>query len=381
MMQVVGLVSGLLLLTFMAFILITWASASFISELRIPRSHIPFFRQTESFRERCRGDKRCEKHLRDSSKCWGYEGNCSFEDSFSYDKIKCENKNERSIKTFWEEGDFGKFKSVLSSIQPICKSTRQDGSSLNCSSHLRFCQGKNLFINLRHLKAQNSLRYRNDVIHKGDFGGNCEVFNKNLLESMADEKSYLQSWGHELSFFTPYKGFKLDRKHCDVIFERPTVLIKLDAAVNMYHHFCDFVNLYATLHVNGSFDMNINILWWDTFRNGFIDPFFGITWRAFSKHRSIELISLDGKRVCFRSVVLSLLARQRLGLYYNMPLIKGCSNSGLFEAFSEFVLHRIGIKQNGPLLDKVRITLLSRSTRYRRIINEDEVGYTLEVTV
>ena len=31
----------------------------------------------------------------------------------------------------------------------------------------------------------------------------------------------------------------------------------------MYHHFCDFFNLYATQHVNGSFDMDVNIVLWE----------------------------------------------------------------------------------------------------------------------
>lgn len=70
--------------------------------------------------------------------------------------------------------------------------------------------------------------------------------------------------GNELFHWKHYPDFKLDTEHCDVIFERPTVIIKLDAAVNMYHHFCDFVNLYASQHLNGSFSRDIDILWYDT---------------------------------------------------------------------------------------------------------------------
>lgn len=33
--------------------------------------------------------------------------------------------------------------------------------------------------------------------------------------------------------------------------------------VNMYHHFCDYFNLYLTLHVNGSFSKDINIVLWE----------------------------------------------------------------------------------------------------------------------
>lgn len=37
----------------------------------------------------------------------------------------------------------------------------------------------------------------------------------------------------------------------------------LVAVVNMYHHFCDFFNLYVTQHVNGSFDTDVNIVLWE----------------------------------------------------------------------------------------------------------------------
>jgi protein O-GlcNAc transferase len=100
---------------------------------------------------------------------------------------------------------------------------------------------------------------------------------------------------------------------------------------------------------------------------------FGATWRAFSRHKPVELVSLDGKRVCFRDALLPLLARQRLGLFYNMPVVPGCSGSGLFRAFAKHIHHRLGVTQHGPLRDQLRVTLLSRSTAYRRILNEDEV--------
>lgn len=32
----------------------------------------------------------------------------------------------------------------------------------------------------------------------------------------------------------------------------------------MYHHFCDFVNLYISQHINNSFSSDINIVMWDT---------------------------------------------------------------------------------------------------------------------
>lgn len=32
----------------------------------------------------------------------------------------------------------------------------------------------------------------------------------------------------------------------------------------MYHHFCDFINLYLTQHVNNSFSTDVYIVMWDT---------------------------------------------------------------------------------------------------------------------
>ena len=31
----------------------------------------------------------------------------------------------------------------------------------------------------------------------------------------------------------------------------------------MYHHFCDFINLYMSQHINGSFTQDVNIVMWD----------------------------------------------------------------------------------------------------------------------
>ena len=59
--------------------------------------------------------------------------------------------------------------------------------------------------------------------------------------------------------------FKVSEEEaCDEVITQPTVFIKLDAVVNLYHHFCDFFNLYASQHINGSFSDDIQIVIWDT---------------------------------------------------------------------------------------------------------------------
>lgn len=53
--------------------------------------------------------------------------------------------------------------------------------------------------------------------------------------------------------------------------------------------------------------------------------------------------------------------------------IYGCEDSGLFTAFSDHILHRLRIPLHDRNNTKIRVTLLSRDTQYRRILNEDEL--------
>lgn len=88
----------------------------------------------------------------------------------------------------------------------------------------------------------------------------------------------------------------------------------------------------------------------------------------------MDLNTFRGKTVCFKSLVLPLLPRMIYGLYYNTVIVNGCSHSYLFEAFSEHILHRLKINEE-PLRNsnKLRITFLSRMTKYRQVLNEDEL--------
>lgn len=140
----------------------------------------------------------------------------------------------------------------------------------------------------------------------------------------------------------------------------------------MYHHFCDFLNLYASLHVNSShpdaFSTDVQILIWETFtyRSAFEE-----TWEAFTDHPLWDLKTFRGETVCFKNLVFPLLPRMIFGLYYNTPIIYGCEKSGLFDAFSKHVLHRLKVPLHKRSNTKIRITFLSRNTKYRRVLNED----------
>lgn len=43
------------------------------------------------------------------------------------------------------------------------------------------------------------------------------------------------------------------------------------------------------------------------------------------------------------------------------------------QAFSKHLLARLGVRQEPSSPDLLRVTLLSRSTKHRRIVNEDQV--------
>ncbi|KAK6010767.1 hypothetical protein OSTOST_24166, partial [Ostertagia ostertagi] len=154
-----------------------------------------------------------------------------------------------------------------------------------------------------------SSRYRQDVIQRGEVGGNCAKFDAEVLKENQNERGYLRSWSSD--------GI-------------------------------------------------------GTFSGGFVDSWFGDTWKVFTDAQPVELTALAGRRVCFKNAMFPLLARQSFGLYYNTPLETDCHGTGLMHAFAHHVLHRLGIHQKGPLLDNVRVTILSRSTKFRRILNLDE---------
>lgn len=90
----------------------------------------------------------------------------------------------------------------------------------------------------------------------------------------------------------------------------------------MYHHFCDFFNLYASQHANSTectaFSTDVNILVWETYP--YKSPF-AAAFQAFTRHPIQTLSDYSGKTVGFRNLVLPLLPRMVFGIYYNTPLV------------------------------------------------------------
>jgi protein O-GlcNAc transferase len=237
------------------------------------------------------------------------------------------------------------------------------------------------------MKIPEPMKYREDVLQDGDIGGFGCNLNQQKLKIQGGHKSPLQSWFDEMEHFTAFE--KQSQVQCDITIEKPTFIVKLDATVNMYHHFCDFVNLYLTMHLNNSLQSldRSNVLIWDTipYRSNF-----AVSWEAFLKDVNVDLLDLSGfrgKTICFNDIVFSLLPRMVFGMYYNMPLIPGCHKSGVFQAFRDHMIHRLNIRDSFQYLDsntqkprnEIRITIIVRNTKYRKIINLEELVKTLRM--
>ncbi|KAL5484492.1 hypothetical protein EMCRGX_G021003 [Ephydatia muelleri] len=313
--------------------------------------------------------------------CWGYERNCAkdqrlFVPHCDEPPSPWVNTMQEKHELFWNQGDFGYVKEVVDTLQLLCIPRDADDSSLECSSHTKFCKTRNLYLDFRRFKAMSQSpgvykSFLENIFHPGEVGGHCQ-FNAAAHRSLGDHKSPLQSWFAELEQYTPLDFKPNTKHHCDVIVTKPTFFIKLDSGFNMYHHFCDFFNLYASQHANGSFNDDVIIVNWDTSYSNYGDMF-SETWQAFSRYPLQKLSDFEGKRVCFRDVVFPLLARMRGGLYYNTYLVPGCSGSGLMQAFSKHTLQRLRVAQESSSSNVLRVTLLSRSTQHRRIVNEDQL--------
>ncbi|XP_077292381.1 EGF-domain O-GlcNAc transferase [Arctopsyche grandis] len=352
-----------------------------ISSINFPEEHLPqYFTAFPNVAEECAKDDNCVyKQYLNSRKCWGYESYCTMENGYKAPSCPGDHKGwvkskQAQFDTFFSQADFGYVKEQLKELKVMCEPLFIDDSSLECSQYMRFCRGRNLMLNFTNLiKREDNLRYKMDILGPGQIGGYCKVFADRLVKE-AEHISPLQSWGPEMRHFVSLNNKPINDNLCDVVIEKPTYIMKIDATVNMYHHFCDFFNLYTSLHVNLShphgFSKDNHILIWETYT---YESAFKETWNAFTNNPIWDLKTFRGEVVCFKNVVFPLLPRMIFGLYYNTPIIYGCEKSGLFHAFSKHVLNGLNIKLDNRNSDKIRITLLSRETKYRTILNEVEL--------
>ena len=305
--------------------------------------------------------------------CWGYEPNCPYEKQL-FGRPVCEgspkpwvNTMEEKVDKFWRQADFGYVQDFISTIEDYCVSDRSHRGFLRCSANTRYCHAGHLVLDFRDYKFDTKERLREDISAMVGVGGDCSVKRK-VIDRNAEQGGALQSWHRELKLF---KSISLRQDQCDVTIERPVTFMKLDAGVNMYHHFCDFVNLYAAQHINGSFSRDIELVRWDTGTMYYQDLFESV-WNVFTRNPIRSLSEFAGKTVCIREAIFSLLPRMFYGLFFNMPLVPQCYGSGLMKAFSRHLLSRLNISHR-PLDQQVQVTLVPRDTKYRNILNQEQL--------
>ena len=259
----------------------------------------------------------------EAGRCWGYEADCPWGSHVG--NISCLPGSrgwagdEDPRRTFHRQADFGFLKEKLGSLVTLCRPTGPDigsQSELRCSKNLEFCTATNLVLDFRsvepRLKTEN-LKYRMDIFSAGDLQlSGCQL-DQRALTSQLELMSPLQSWAPELQHISRVEG---EERRCDVTLEEPTVIAKLDAGVNMYHHFCDFFNLYLSLHLNYSLsDMKAEV--WDKRKQVLVlenipsttkSPF-SPAWAAFTSLPLLDLNDVGGKVVCIKRALFPLLAR------------------------------------------------------------------------
>lgn len=301
----------------------------------LPLEHLKRYLNTFSIvNQHCQETKACDSStfnstsITDNKVCWGYEQDCEKKNRFQTPSCPGAHtgwvKNKESqVHTFYQQADFGYVKQQIDELMLMCEPKLITDSSLECSKYLRFCRGRYLMLDFRDLAQRNErIRYHMDVLSPGQIKGYCDL-NVTRLKSEMDHMGALQSWSPELRNFVQAKNtLNVDNEECDMFINTPTFLMKIDATYNMYHHFCDFFNLYATLFVNQThytaFDRNTQIIVWETYP---YDSPFADTFKAFSENPVWTLDQVRGKRICFRNVVLPLLPRMIFGLYYNTPIV------------------------------------------------------------
>uniref|UniRef100_A0A8C0DT92 EGF domain-specific O-linked N-acetylglucosamine transferase n=1 Tax=Balaenoptera musculus TaxID=9771 RepID=A0A8C0DT92_BALMU len=240
------------------------------ASLRLPEEHIPFFlHNNRHIATVCKKDSHCpyKKHLENLKYCWGYEKSCRPEFRFSYPVCTYVDMGwtdtlESAQEIFWKQADFGYSGERLEELHVLCQPKGMNDSSLVCSRYLQYCRATNLYLDLRNIK-RNHDRFKEDFFQSGEIGGHCKL-DIRMLMSQGQRKSPLQSWFAELQSYTQLNFRPVEDAKCDIVIEKPTYFMKLDAGVNMYHHFCDFINLYITQHINNSFSTDVHVVMWDT---------------------------------------------------------------------------------------------------------------------
>ncbi|XP_078488605.1 glycosyltransferase aer61 [Ciona intestinalis] len=350
------------------------------SSLNLVESHVPYvFANNPGLTSECKADEACPYRdiLSNRTLCWGFEKNCDAKNRFG-GKSPTVDCDDTSKDRYWHQADFGYLRDQLNELDEtkVCDSPNE--SSLHCTKFGSMCRARKLYLDLRDVNDGQS------VVGEGGIGGFCKL-DANMRSKVTEVKRSLSTWGEQLQHYTQldFNPWSNTSKYCDVIVDKPMLFVQLDFGGNMYHHFCDFFNIYLTQMANSSwFGTDVQIVRWDlSYRYGEV---FRESWDAFTNRDHVSLREYMGKRICITDAMFSFLPRTILGLFYNTPVEVNCRGSSLFKAFSEHFLHRMGITSHAPTSlpnqpNKIRVTLLERGSNprykiYRQILNVGELG-------
>lgn len=308
--------------------------------------------------------------------CWGYETNCDI----IYLMPECsssssDSRSEQDKKIEWfRQADFGFILDRRRELSRYCAPDKHSNysvkSSLECTKYFRTCRGENLYIGFGETSSEQSYQSGPIILRKGHIGGwNCDLQSKRIEEEGA-QRGFLKSWFNELEHYNLISSYEPE-KACDERIEKQVYLIQLDSNANMYHYFCSFLNLYATMHLNNRFSEDNQLILWD---KKLPNSQFEIMWSVFSRHEPKSLHDFEKKKVCLDKFIFTMPPKMINGLHYHAPLVEGCSKSGLFDAFNKHVLYKLRIDKNEKRDDPIiRVTIISQSKSTRRILNENDI--------
>lgn len=220
------------------FLIVKVLSNTNYSAINLPKEHLPFyFNNFPKEAKKCLEDETCpyRDQIKNQERCWGYEHNCKWNNQYSMPNCPGDHKGWVKTKiaqktTFHTQADFGYVKQQLREMKILCEPLFKDDSSLECSEHMRHCRGRNILLNFTNLSnREEPIRYKMDVLGEGDIGGYCDL-HVDRLKAEADHISPLQSWGPEIRYFTRLKRRPLVEGDCDIVIEKPTFILKIDAS-------------------------------------------------------------------------------------------------------------------------------------------------------
>ncbi|XP_014662509.1 PREDICTED: EGF domain-specific O-linked N-acetylglucosamine transferase-like [Priapulus caudatus] len=300
--------------------------------INIPEEHLSqYFYNQDKLSRRCEEWQNCPyKPYTKNTECWGYEGSCvpdyNYADCLELQpNVNDSRRIQRARKHFYEAADWGYVKQEIDSMKSFCTPQHTTDSALRCSSNMHYCEAENIYINFEMLgkdppegEPHYYFRHRQIDFSRGRMGGHCKLDRPGLLNQKHHSQCSLSSWYPTIKYYDELDFRPSASNHCDIVEDKLTFLIKLDIGANLYHHFCDFFNIYLSQHIG---------------RHNFTDD--------------IKIISWDSP--------------------------SGCSGSRMFAAFNQHLLHRLEIQQYGPMDGQVRVTLIARTTATRTILNQREL--------